>query len=102
MTKHQPHYIGNPHGLTFHEVPDSVVILVKGGVYKQSQVYVRGNFLYAKHGSGFAQINTHGTSVPNLRIDGLDIPGVDHAFEGGRMIAKNIEAMEIKAIEHKA
>ena len=73
-----PNYFNNAHGTTFHELPGSVVILSKGGVYKQSSVYHRGGWLYAKHGSGFVQLKKHGTSVPNLMVDGIDL-GDDQA-----------------------
>ena len=84
-----PPYLSNAHGTTFHVIPDSVIILAKAGVYKQSSAYIRGRNIYAKHGGGFVQISRHGTSVPNLRVDAFDVPGVPHTFEStGRMIVR--------------
>ncbi len=45
--------------MTFHIVEDAVVILSSKGVFKQSNIYVRKNYIYAKHGSGFIRLQRH-------------------------------------------
>lgn len=93
-----PTFTKNAHGTTFHEIPDSVVVLVKGGVYKQTTAFVRGRHIYAKHGSGFVQLSRHGTGVSNLRVDAFDVPGLKYDFGNtGRMVATAINGVNIDA-----
>lgn len=62
----------------FTRIPDAEAITYSGGVYKQVEVYERGDRLYVKHGSGFARIDKTrysdywGTSVPKLIV--MDLP----------------------------
>lgn len=52
----------------FSEVTDALVILHKGGVYRQTTVYSRGDRFYAKQGAGFIRLLKHGqTTVPAVR-----------------------------------
>lgn len=57
----------------FSVVEDAKVILYVRGVYKQADVYSRGDRFYAKHGSGFVRLLPHDTtSVPSIRwIDSM-------------------------------
>jgi len=83
----------NKNGLHFHEIADAVVILAKKGTYKQAKVYIRGKGLYAKYGSGFIQLMPHGTSAPDVRIDGISIPGLTiETGPTGRYEVKNLES----------
>lgn len=56
----------------FHIIDGAQVILVSKGVYRQSNVYARGNVrrLFAKYGSGYVSLIKHGssggTSIPNV------------------------------------
>lgn len=68
----------------FHEIPDAFVILLKGGVYRQSKVYRRGDDLFAGYSGGFVRLSEHGTSVPNLRIVDVDLPFEHHLSAQGR------------------
>lgn len=88
--------IKKENGLRFHEIPDSCVILAKGGVYKQAMAYIRGNALYAKHGAGYVQLSTNGTSVPNLRVDAIAIEGIEvEPGATGRYEVTKLEGFEI-------
>lgn len=60
----------------FAIVEDSFIVLVLAGVYRQSEVYVRHGFLYAKHGSGFVKLSKHekGTSIPKMTYEDLTLP----------------------------
>ena len=85
------------HGILFHEIADSVVILKKGGVYKQATAYIRGNALYAKHGSGFVQLSPNGTSVTNLNVDAIYMPGVETTTgRTGRLEVTNLPALGLE------
>lgn len=103
ILNHNPHpmrktnmLLKNKHGLHFHEIPDSVVILSKAGVYKQTKAYIRGNALYAKHGSGFVQLTPNGTSQPGLNIDGIGIEGITvETGKTGRYEVKSLDGFEL-------
>lgn len=90
----------NKNGLTFHEIPDSVVILASKGVYKQSKLYLRGDSIYAKHGAGFIQLSKHGTSVPNVRVDGFHIEGYEVEFNKVGRVAVTPKMAEVLSITH--
>lgn len=67
----------NPH--LFHILDGATAITRHKGLFRQTTLYTRDGYIYAKHGSGFARIirlssSRMGTSVPDLDIDGLDIP----------------------------
>lgn len=66
-------------GLGFVRIPNSLVVLSSRGVYKESHVYGRygSDALYAKHGSGFIQLNQLGTSAGNVGVDAFHIEGID-------------------------
>lgn len=59
----------------FHIIDDAAAILVSKGVYRQAKVYRRGKDLFASHGSGFIRLFREGTSLPNVRLDAIDVPG---------------------------
>lgn len=59
----------------FHIIDDATAILVSKGVYRQAKVYRRGKDLFAGHGSGFIRLFREGTSLPNVRLDAIDVPG---------------------------
>lgn len=58
--------------LLFHEIPDGVAILKKGGVSKQTDLFHRDGKVYAAAMGGYVRIGTQGTSVPNLSIEAID------------------------------
>lgn len=58
--------------LLFHEIPDGVAILKKGGVYKQTQLFHRDGRVYASAQGGYVRLGVHGTSVPSLSVDAID------------------------------
>lgn len=80
--------------MLFHQVEGAVCILRSKGVFKQVDVFVRGDALYAKWGGGFIGLRRHenGTTVPTVRWEHIE--GVGYAFEGlGIMVKKpNIRA----------
>ncbi|MCR9276232.1 MULTISPECIES: hypothetical protein [unclassified Mameliella] len=52
----------------FTIIEDAFVLIRTGGVYQQSQLYARGNKLFAKKGAGFIRLGIGGeTSAPNTR-----------------------------------
>ena len=74
--------------MTFHIVEDAVVILSSKGVFKQSDIYVRKNYIYAKHGSGYIRLQRHekGTSCPAVYYEDLYLPFVPEYDNIGRMM----------------
>lgn len=62
--------------ITFTIVEDAVVILLCKGLFKQSEIYTRRNYIYAKHGSGFIRLQKaeKGTSVPGITYEDLYLP----------------------------
>jgi len=45
-----------------------VILLAKGGIYRQADVYSRGNKFYAKVAGGYARLIRHGsTSMPVVK-----------------------------------
>jgi hypothetical protein len=61
----------------FHVIDDGVVILRhKGGRYRQTKLYRRGNDLYAGLGSEFVRLLTGGGRTdPNVSWQGYPHPG---------------------------
>lgn len=59
----------------FHIIDDAAAILVSKGVYRQAKVYRRGKDLFAGHSGGFIRLYREGTSLPNVRLDAIDVPG---------------------------
>ena len=58
----------------FHIIEDGAAILVSKGVYRQTKGYHKGFAVFAGWGSGFIRLHANGgTSLPNVRHDGLDI-----------------------------
>lgn len=54
----------------FQEIEGEVAILVNNGVYKQTPLYKRAGYLYAKLGSGFIRLLYDGsTSVAKVRLE---------------------------------
>ena len=54
-------------------IPDAHAWVITGGVYKQVPLAVRGNRLFAKHGSGWIRLSAHYvTSHPKVRWLELD------------------------------
>ena len=72
----------------FHKVEDAVIILVSKGTFKQTEVYFRKGYLYAKHGGGFIRLQKHekGTSCPNVNYDDIHLPFEPAYDEIGRMM----------------
>lgn len=58
----------------FQEMEGDVAIVVQNGIYYQTPLYRRGDFLYAKHGGGFVRLMADGaTSKAKMRLDHLDV-----------------------------
>lgn len=59
----------------FHLIPEAAAILTSKGVFRQVQLYRRGEGVYAKHGIGYIRLLPNsGTSVPSILWKDLD-PG---------------------------
>jgi hypothetical protein len=65
----------------FHRIDDAqAIVRAKGGVYKQAELYHRGDRVYVKHASGFVRVEgatgngdgSFGTSSPSLTV--LELP----------------------------
>jgi hypothetical protein len=59
----------------FQEIPDALAVLHCKGVYSQNPLFSRGQFVYAKRGSGFVRLYKGGaTSVSSVSWKDLE-PG---------------------------
>lgn len=70
----------------FHVIEDAAAILASKGVYKQVRVYRRGRELYAAHGGGFIRLYDKGTSLPNIRVEDLDIGAPTETDHFGKLL----------------
>lgn len=72
----------------FTIIEESYIVLRKGGVFRQSKVYVRNGYLYAGYGSGFVMLSRHeqGTSVPKMTYEDLTIPFQPAKDQIGRLM----------------
>lgn len=57
----------------FSVIQGETVILVCKGLYRQSDVYVYANGLFAKYGAGFVRLTKAGTSKPDVRWEALSL-----------------------------
>lgn len=53
------------------------IVVRKGGVYTQCDLYERGGFLYLKKGGFIRVLKNQGTSVPTLLWDEMTVPVVE-------------------------
>lgn len=60
----------------FHLIEDAAAILVSKGVFRQAKVFRRGAGVYAAYGAGYIRLYRDGTSLPNVRCEAVDVPGV--------------------------
>lgn len=68
----------------FHRIDDAQAIMrVKGGVFKQAELYRRGGTVYVKAAGGFVRVcakfgDTWGTSNPGVNVLDMsqDVPGL--------------------------
>ena len=64
----------------FHRIDDAeCIIRVKGGVFKQAELYRRGDRVFVKAAGGFVRIvapfgDTWGTSNPGINV--IDMPSI--------------------------
>lgn len=73
----------------FHKIEGGVAILRKQGVYRQCDVYKRGDTLYARWGTGFIILYKDGTSCALIHLDGLELPSdmvVTHNTFGKKVV----------------
>lgn len=87
----------------FHIVEDGCVILRRNGVYKQANVFTRGQHIYAGLSSStFIQLFAHGhTSIPAVRWDDLELPFEEVTGPHDRLVVPFSWRPEAKVIEHK-
>jgi hypothetical protein len=76
----------------FKHVEGEAAVLVSRGLYRQTDLYTRDGYLYAKHGNGFARLMADGaTTVPNLRLDFLTWSGPALARDAlGRLCERSV------------
>lgn len=71
----------------FHRVEDSFAVLLKSGVYRQSELFERNDFLYAAHGTGFVKLQQNGhTTVPEILWDSID--GIKYRSEWNGLVKR--------------
>ena len=60
----------------FKQVEGEAAILVGDGVYRQTELYERNGYLFAKYGAGFVRLAADGsTSKSKLRLETLSFEG---------------------------
>jgi len=68
----------------FHKIEGAVAIVrLKGGLFRQVDMYARGSALFIKHGGGFLSVKAkfgsrYGTSNPDVFVEEFDAPYVRH------------------------
>lgn len=73
----------------FHEVDNAAAILASKGVYKQVKLFRRGQALFAQYGGGYIRLYEKGTSLPNIRLEDLDV-GAETTVDGfGKLSLKD-------------
>ncbi len=72
----------------FHEMDNAAAILASKGVYKQVKVFRRDKALYAQYGGGFIRLYKGGTSLPNIRLDDLEVGEETVADDFGKLSLK--------------
>jgi len=64
--------------MLFQKIEGTAVVLKSKGIFKQVDLYQRGNELFAKWGSGFIGLRPrNGTTLPNVSWEHID--GVDYS-----------------------
>ena len=67
----------------FTIITDAKAIIHSRGVYRQVDLYLRGDRVFAKHGAGFVRLNAGGTtSAPNIRWAEIDTPDGEWSEKG--------------------
>lgn len=57
----------------FTQIPGASALIHSGGVYRQTDLYARGEAIYAQHGGGFIKLAIGGaTSAPKIRWSEFD------------------------------
>lgn len=66
--------------MLFHQVHGAQVVLKSKGHFRQTDVYLYGQRLFAKWGSGFIGLKRHenGTTVPSISWEHIE--GVEYKF----------------------
>lgn len=79
--------------ITFSEIPNSVVIINRGGALSQHTAAFRRGEVYAKVGSGYVGLRRSSTSVDKMGLKDFDL-GTEFKFcftGTGRIVADNHE-----------
>ena len=85
-------------GFEFHELSGCKAVLYAGGSFRASKVYERGGRAYCKYGSGYVELNSHGTSHDKVRVNCLYL-SPEIAFSHDKMGRLTLQAPTI-TIEH--
>ena len=65
----------------FHIIPDAVAVTYSRGVWRQHTVYKYNGQVFIKHGGGYARVMKSGdTSIPNVRVDAIEVPWKDKKY----------------------
>ena len=86
----------------FQQVEGDCVVLVEGGVYKQTDLYIRDDYLYAKAAGGFVRLYRDGsTSKARCRIETISYTPLLHTDKFGRLCSPSVPHTEELKLEHK-
>lgn len=78
------------------EIPNATAWVRKSGVYRQANLFRRGDTLFIDQGAGFVRLHSSGaTSVPSLVWLDID-PGPDH-----KLVDNDLKAPEIEPIKKR-
>lgn len=74
--------------MLFHAIPGAQCVLKSKGVFKQVDVFVYGDRLFAKWGSGYIGLKSHsnGTTVPSVLWEHLE--GVEYEIKNFDLVRK--------------
>ncbi len=70
----------------FHEIPDARAVLYRKGVYEHVKVFRREDGLYAAFAGGFIRLYEGGTSLPDVRLEGLSVEAQTRKDAFGRIV----------------
>lgn len=68
----------------FTAIPEGQAVIYSNGVYRQTSLFMRGDLVYAKYGSGFIRLSQGGsTSHPKFRWADIYTPNGEWFESGG-------------------
>lgn len=84
----------------FKQVEGVACVLVSRGVFKQTDIYIRDGYLYAKSGGGFIRLHRDAsTTQSSVRLDHMSFDGDLFADAFGRLCVAEVAGA--KPLDHK-